>query len=222
MAEREEETERRCIVTRNVAPTDELIRFVADPEGWIVADLKGNLPGRGAWVSARAQLVAEAERKNLFARSLKTEVKVAPGLADRVGDLLAAAALNTLSLARKAGLLVSGFAKVEAAIAGGRVVGLVHASDAAADGIRKIEQAVRRAGRPAPAGINQFTSRQLNLALGGTNVIHAALLAGRLSHDVLKRVALLARYHGSSEPQGVGPLADPTDTPRLPLGHTTE
>ncbi len=79
-------------------------------------DLRRRLPGRGVWVTARKEIVAAAERKRLFARGFKAPVAVDPGLADRVGQLLEDGAVQAL-LARKAGELVAGFAKVEAAIA---------------------------------------------------------------------------------------------------------
>ena len=52
--------ERTCIVTRKCGPPEDLIRFVAGPDGTVVPDLKAALPGRGAWVSARASLVERA------------------------------------------------------------------------------------------------------------------------------------------------------------------
>ncbi|MFO1184832.1 MAG: RNA-binding protein [Bauldia sp.] len=208
-----DDTERRCIVTRRVAPADDLIRFVADPQGWVVPDIKRNLPGRGAWVVAHRQAVAEAVRKNLFARALKSEVKAAAGLADQVAERLAADALATISLARKAGLLVTGFTKVEAAIAGRAAVALIHASDAAADGVRKLEQAARRFDDYRPIAVKEFSSQQLNLALGGTNVIHAALLAGRLSEEALKRIAVLSRYCGAP---AASPVAGQLETTTIP------
>ncbi len=59
-----------------------LIRFVASPDGVVVADLKGRLPGRGAWVTARRDVVEQAIAKRLFARALKRDVTVAGDLAD--------------------------------------------------------------------------------------------------------------------------------------------
>ena len=55
-------TMRMCAVSREVRPIDELIRFVVSPSGEVVADLKRKLPGRGLWVSASRQAVAEAVR----------------------------------------------------------------------------------------------------------------------------------------------------------------
>jgi predicted RNA-binding protein YlxR (DUF448 family) len=133
MAGKDEATERTCIVTRQVLPVAALIRFVVSPDREVVPDLRRRLPGRGVWVTATAEKVALAERKHLFARGFGEAVTVAPGLADRVGDLLHQGAVAALSLARKAGTAVSGFAKVEAALEAGTVAALIHAAGADGD-----------------------------------------------------------------------------------------
>lgn len=196
MPRRNEPLERMCIVTRQTRPVDELIRFVAAPDGSVVADLRHRLPGRGVWVSADARSVAEAERKRLFGRAFKEAVVVAPGLADRVAERLTESALASLSLARKAGSLVLGFAKVEAAIGTGGVAALIEASDGGEDGLRKMEAALRRrhGAEPGIPVLRPFTAEQLSLALGRPHVIHAALLAGRASQNVIDHVAALARF----------------------------
>ena len=51
------EPERTCIVTREAGSPEGLIRFVVAPDGTVVADLRRKLPGRGAWVTARADVV---------------------------------------------------------------------------------------------------------------------------------------------------------------------
>jgi predicted RNA-binding protein YlxR (DUF448 family) len=192
-----EPTERTCIVTRQQKPVDELIRFVCAPDGEVVADLRRKLPGRGVWVTASAEMVATAERKHLFDRQFEGEVKVAPGLAERVDALLLSAATGALALARKAGALVGGFGKVEAALGSDPVVAVVHATDAGADGVSKLGQAARRRfGDGKRPVIRCFGPEQLDLAFGRTNVIHAALLAGSAGNNVLARVSDLLRFRG--------------------------
>jgi hypothetical protein len=132
-------------------------------------------------------------------------VTVEPGLAERVAELLAKAAVAALSLARKAGSVVAGFAKVEAALRNEPVVALVHASEASADGSAKLDAAMRR--RFGPGGlpvIRCFTGAQLDLAFGRSNVIHAALLAGPASNNVLARVDDLIRYLGGNGDETAG------------------
>lgn len=200
MPRRSEPTERQCLVSREVRPTGELLRFVLGPGDAVVPDLKRVLPGRGVWVTATRDAVAEAERKRLFARGFKAQVTVDAGLADRVDALLETAALGALGLARKAGALVTGFAKVESAVGGGEAVALVEATDAAEDGMRKLTSAVvRRFGTPDGVPVVRlFSSDQMGLALGLTNVIHAAVLAGPAGNGFLACASALVRYRGPS------------------------
>jgi uncharacterized protein len=204
-------TARLCVATRAVRPVGELIRFVAGPEG-LVPDLKRRLPGRGVWVTARRTDVEIAVKRHAFQKSLRAEVRVPPALADVVDGLLERAALDALSIVHKASQVVTGFMKVEAAIAGGPVVALLHARDAGADGARKLAAALMRRGETAGATeiVASFTTAQLDLALGRLNVVHAALLAGRAGETFLARWRILERFRavepddgkpGSSRPQ---------------------
>lgn len=79
---------RTCIVTRESGSPDELLRFVAGPDGRVVPDLKRQLPGRGCWVKAERRFVEKAVAKKLFARALRSEVKAEAALADEVDRLL--------------------------------------------------------------------------------------------------------------------------------------
>lgn len=200
MPRKNEPLERCCALTREVLPVSALLRFVEGPDGALVPDLKANLPGRGVWVTASAQAVHEAQKKRVFARSLKSAVRVEPGLAERVDGLLEQAALGALSMTRKAGQIVTGFAKVEAALKGGDVAGLIQACDGAEDGVGKLAAiaAARFGGTGGFPIIRLFTSAQLDLALGRSNVIHAALLVGRASESFLERARRLERFRSGS------------------------
>ena len=183
---------RCCAVTRSLRPVGDLIRFVVSPDGAVLADLKRKLPGRGLWVTARRTAVREAVRRRAFARGFHREVAVAPDLPERVETLLTRAALDALAIAAKASRVVSGFAAVNAALTQGEAVALLHAREAAPDGVRKLAAAAAR--RPVPAVVALFTSPQLDLALGRSNVIHAALLPGRESDGFLMRCASVERF----------------------------
>lgn len=188
--------ERLCVVTRTVRPVDELIRFVAGPDG-LVPDIKHKLPGRGVWVEGRRHSVAEAVRRGVFSRALKKPVKVPADLPDMVERLLVRAALDALAIAHKAGQVAAGYAKVENAIARGGVVALIHAAEASPDGPRKLAAALGRCtaiGDQKVAIIRGFGSAELDLALGRSNVVHAALLAGRASDTFLARWRDLERF----------------------------
>jgi predicted RNA-binding protein YlxR (DUF448 family) len=189
--------QRLCIATRTVRPVDHMIRFVVGPDGAIVPDIKGKLPGRGVWVTANRTALATAVSRKAFGRSFKREVRVAHDLAGMTEHLLERAALDALAIAHKAGRVAAGFAKVEAALSAEPVAALIRAADASPEGVRKLDAAVRRRlgeGTGDPAVIDRFSSTQLDLALGRSNVVHAALLAGPASAGFLARWRSLARF----------------------------
>ena len=183
-------TMRMCAVTREVRPIGELIRFVVSPQGEVIPDLKRKLPGRGLWVSASRRTVAEAVRRNQFSKGFKREIRAATTLPADTEALLVRSATEALAMVAKAGQVVSGFSKVEGALRDGQAQALIHASDGAADGIRKLDAIVRQKhgnsgeSQESPTEfpiVNVLTSEELDLALGRSNVIHAALLAGPAS-----------------------------------------
>ena len=203
--------ERTCIVTRTRAEPDGLIRFVVGPDVAVVPDLKRKLPGRGCWVTADRAHVDKAVAKKLFARALKTEVKVPAELGALVDTLLAKNALGALGLARKAGAVALGAAKVEATVRSGKALAVVHAVEASADGVRKIDQARRATealGGPEIAAYKLFAEDELSLAFGGTNVIHAALLASDAGQSALRRLIALDRYRGGSHGATLAAVAE--------------
>jgi predicted RNA-binding protein YlxR (DUF448 family) len=189
------ERERLCVVTRQVRPVADLIRFVIGPDGAAVPDLKRKLPGRGVWVTATQDAVGNAIKRKAFSRGFKRDVRLPADLVGRTELLLEKAALDALAIAGKAGLVLTGFARVEAALAHEPVIALLHAAEASPDGVRKLDAALHR----GPAGgqvamVRSLTSAQLDLALGRPNVIHAALLAGSASDTFLARLRRVERF----------------------------
>ena len=207
-----DDTVRRCALTRMRLPKQDLIRFVLAPTGEIVPDLKERLPGRGGWVTADHAVVAEAAKRNVFARALKVQAKVPAGLARQVDRLLVEAALGALALANKAGEVVFGTAKVEEAIAKAKVAALIHASDAAEDGCRKLDGRFRAAARgETPPPIRLFSAGELGLASGKTNVIHAALIQGGAAAKFLASASRAERYRKGSAAAFAQPIGSDTD-----------
>ena len=190
-------TERTCALTREIKPISELVRFVVGPAGEAVPDVKRKLPGRGIWITATRAAIADASERNVFARGFRKEVRVPGDLAVQTERLLERAALDALAITGKAGAIVAGFSKVEAALGREDVLALIHAADAADNGTRKLAAALQRntGGKPGQiALIDAFTGAQLDLALSRPNVVHAALLAGPGSETFLARVARLTRF----------------------------
>ena len=207
-------TVRMCAVSREVRPIDELIRFVVAPSGEVIADLKCKLPGRGLWVSASRKAVEEAVRRHHFGRGFKRDVGVPPTLAADTEKLLARGAVEALAMAAKAGQVLSGFGKVEGALGARQtsIGAVLHASDGAVDGIRKLDALARQnRGNTAKSQeipiVTALTSAELDLALGRSNVVHAALLAGPASRTFLSRSQTLVRYRSADDDKTAGTAA---------------
>lgn len=193
-ARQRDEPERRCIVSRESLPRAGLIRFVVGPDGVLVPDLAGRLPGRGLWVTADRALLDRAVARNLFARAAREAVAVPEGLVAQVEAMLARRVVDAIALARKAGQAVAGLEKVKAALVAGEAALLIQAADGSERG--------RAALRP-PEGENSLVScllgHELGLAFARDSVIHAAVLAGGLAdriRDEARRLAGL-RIEGS-------------------------
>jgi predicted RNA-binding protein YlxR (DUF448 family) len=216
------EPERTCIVSRTVQPAAELIRFVVGPDLQVVPDLKHKLPGRGVWVTARADMVEEAVKRRLFNRAFKAEVKAPTTLAQDIGQTMRNELRQSLALANKAGVVISGFAKVESAISEKPLAALIHAAEAAEDGKRKLANQLRKRLGGAISGfpvIQDLSNDELDLALGRSHVIHAALVAGAGSDGFLNRWRRYRFYSGrGADPVGLKGEAGDTDDLIEPAG----
>ena len=171
--------ERRCLVTGEVQPKRGLIRFVASPEGVVAPDILGRLPGRGFYVAAEREALETAVAKGAFARGAKRPVTVPDGLVDLVETLLARRVIESISLARKAGLAVAGYEKVKDWLGKDAVRILFQASDGSERGKSKLHP---------PGGRGSFfevlTASELGLSFGRERVIHAALGKGGLTERI--------------------------------------
>ena len=189
MAERTDATTRRCLVTRQVLPRERLLRFVVDPEGRVRPDPDARLPGRGMWLSADRNVVNKAVARNLFARAARAPARVEVDLVEQIERLLARRALDTLGLARRAGQVAVGFEQVRLSLRAGTAAVLVTATDAAADGRRKL-----RGLAPQLPLITAFTSTELGAALGRESLMHVAVAPGGLAQRLLRDVGRLAGF----------------------------
>jgi uncharacterized protein len=192
---------RTCVVTGFEAEPEAMLRFALSPEGVVTPDIHRRLPGRGVWTQLDINVVAKAVQRKAFSRGFKNEAKADATLPELVDRLLEDAALRLLSFANKAGLVVSGAMKVESAIRGRKIFALLQASDGAPDGAAKLDRLVRGVfgeRETSVARINLFASCQLDLALGRSNVIHAALSAGPTSAAFLVKAGRLVQYRAGA------------------------
>jgi uncharacterized protein len=180
---------RRCIVTGDIRPKAELLRFVVGPDGAVVPDIAGRLPGRGLWLTARRDIVAAAIGKRLFGKAARASVTVPGDLAERIDGLLRDRCRDLVAMARRAGGAVAGFEKVRAALRNGEAAVVL----AAADGGESGREKVRGVGRELPL-VEVLSAAELGTAFGRDHVVHAALPPGRLTREVLAAAERLAAY----------------------------
>lgn len=204
-AARRVEPERMCAVTRAVRDASQLIRFVAGPDGQVVPDIDHKLPGRGVWLTCNKEIVEKAIKIKAFSRALKASAVADAGLSERVGALLRRKALETLALANKSGLVVSGFQKVDTVVANGKAAVLVGAADAAADGRGKLERkfhAVQASKGRTTVVITNLSNDEISLAIGRAGVVHAALTPGGLTDRFEREARRVALYEASGSKLG--------------------
>jgi predicted RNA-binding protein YlxR (DUF448 family) len=188
---------RRCIVTGEVHRKAELLRFVVGPDGRIVPDVAGRLPGRGLWLSPSRNVVKTACDKKAFARAARRAVETPDNLDDLAERLLARRLQEGLALARRAGVAVAGHEKVRAVLRSGPVGVLFAAADAGTDG-----QARRRAlldGHAAgtPALIACLSGSELGVAFGRDRAVHVAVRPGKLAERLVADAARLAGFRAA-------------------------
>lgn len=188
--------ERKCLVTQESGPKAGLIRFVTGPDGAVVPDVMGKLPGRGYYVTAERAILEQAVAKRVFARGAKQQVTVTDGMVALIETQLAARVIHYVALARKAGQAVAGFEKVKSWLSKEDVKVLLQASDGSERGKAKLW---------TPEGARYFnclSSEELGMAFGRGTVIHGAVSAGGLSKHIVEDAAKL---RGLRENAGAGP-----------------
>lgn len=201
---------RKCLVTGDVYPASELIRFVCAPDGQIIPDVAAKLPGRGCWILANREILEAAIKRKIFLRfghqvlsnaskgdleeldekkveeGKKRTVTVNDDLMDQIEMLLKKRCLDYLGLANRAGNVISGFEKVRATLKSGKTTVLMNASDGAENGRSKMCQ-----GLDNLQVIDMFTRDDLSQAIGNENAVHLALLPGGIRTSLLRE---LSRY----------------------------
>lgn len=184
---------RTCIVTRSEKDPGSLIRFVLDGSDAVVPDIKRKLPGRGVWVSATRSHIDQACKRGLFERGFRKKVQVDPNLADLVEMLFEQSVIGLLAMARKAGVLVSGRAKVEDLIRSGDAALILRAKDVDGDSKTKIEGVLARFA-PEVEVFEHFERDVLDGITAGANTAHIGIATSGLAQRTIDLLKRLERY----------------------------
>jgi len=140
--------ERSCLGCGTVREKDDLLRFVLAPDTSLVVDLKGKLPGRGAYTCLSRKCLEQAIRKKRFAAAFKTPLTGIDGevLVSALRRLITERISGYLSLAAKAGKVFSGGDAVAAGLRSGKAGLLFMATDLSEESRKKYASVARHAG----------------------------------------------------------------------------
>lgn len=177
---------RRCLVTRERLPKEAMIRFVLDPDRNLVPDLAERLPGRGMWLSARADVIEQAARRGAFQKAARGEVHVPPELRARIEDGLRGRVRDLVGFARRAGQAVSGWQAAREWLQAGRAGLMVQAADGS-----PAEKARLVGHRPVPV-VAPLQAAELGAPFGRDRAVHVAIARGRLAERIAAEAARLA------------------------------
>lgn len=180
---------RRCIVTRESLPTSRMVRFVVAPDDAVVPDIRGKLPGRGLWLTARRDIVDRASAANLFARAARRRVVVGDDLSDRVESLLRERCLELIGMARRAGQAVAGYEKVRGYLQSGRARAIVVACDAAPGSRAKI-----MGSASGVMIVDGLSAAELGRVFGREAVVHVGIGSRELAARLVEQADRLAGF----------------------------
>jgi len=184
-----QDTTRKCIVTGITAEKSSLLRFVAVENVGMVPDFKKKLGGKGVYVvNAKSQL-QKAVKGNLFVKAVKHKIKVDDNLAETVEDILRKQALQSISLARKAGCLVWGLDKALEIIKKGKAAFVLEAIDAGDDGKKKMASHAKNMEI-----YKLFNSKELDEELNRENTVYLVFIKSNISEMVRDAFIRLTSY----------------------------
>jgi hypothetical protein len=163
-----------------------MIRFVLGPDRLLVADLAGRLPGRGMWLSAKADVLERAVTRGAFAKAARGPVQLPPDLHGQIADGLRRRVRDLLGMARRAGQAVSGFHAAREWLQAGRAGLLVEASDGST-----AERARLRGGRDVPV-VTPLPATEMGGVFGRDHAVHVAVAPGRLAEAIATESGRLA------------------------------
>lgn len=167
--------ERKCILDGAVKPVSDLLRFV-EINNALLPDFNKKLPGKGMYVTNNRLSLQKAIDKKLFHKVSRHCLKIEDNFIQTVENIIKQKALDSLNLARKSGVLISGFEKLKEAIKKNKVDFIIQASDAGNDGKEKMVLLAKNIEI-----FNLFSIDELDRALKKENTVHVAVLKSQMA-----------------------------------------
>ena len=175
-AEKRDVGVRRCIVTRAKRPQEQLLRYVVDPDGVVVADVAGRLPGRGVWVTPDRAILAKAIGGGRFKAGFRADVTTPDNLLAETERLLDRRLVELVGLARGAGHIAAGWEQARE-FARKHAIGLALVAADAAPGARRKLLGLA-SGAPV---MDMLDAATLGRAMGRERVVNALVMRGKFA-----------------------------------------
>lgn len=198
---------RKCVLSGERADNSTLIRLALGPDDSVAPDIHAKAPGRGAWIGVCATELSAAQEKGKLAGALKRAFKTSKltlcdDMAGRINSALEKAFLERLGLEARAGNLILGAEKIDAAARSGQIFLLLHASDASADGSGKRDQSLRVGNGEegsGKGGVKLPVDRDvISAALGRSNAVHLGLIDKKAAERVMHHLGRWLNFNGCS------------------------
>ncbi len=140
--------QRSCLGCGATTDKGALLRFVLGPDGFLTPDLKGKLPGRGAYICPLRSCLGLAIKKKRFPASFKSPVSGIDQekIVFAIRTIVTERVRGYLSLAAKAGEVFSGSDAVAGRLRGGKVGVLFIATDLSEESRKKFSAMAGHAG----------------------------------------------------------------------------
>ncbi|MEF8793763.1 DUF448 domain-containing protein [Thiohalorhabdus sp.] len=173
--------QRTCHACRRSAPQSELLRFVCSPDGAAVLDLRGKLPGRGAYLCPDPGCLRKGIKAKGVAQALgcRPPAEDAEALQRQAVEGLARMLTENLGHAHRAGAVVPGVDRVTQALEQGQAHWVLAASDAAE---RTRTWVATRVGNARV--VTALTKSELGAVLGTAEVGLLAITQPRLAEKI--------------------------------------
>lgn len=183
--------ERKCIVLGEIESKEDLLRFT-EVDGKLVPDFSKKLSGRGVYVTNSLSVLKKAIDKKLFSKAFKKNLNEKEEVIEVVENILKKKGLESINLAKKAGVLITGFEKVKEVVVKQKAAFIIEAGDAGDDGRKKMLSLAK--------GLKIFsfyTIEELDKALDRVNTVHVAVKASKMADMVYGDLFKLEKFFNS-------------------------
>ncbi len=182
-------TERRCIISKQPLDPKYALRLVVDPNGQIIFDLKGKLPGRGYWIAANRDVINvlqtnRKKRQQIFGGAILPEnfhASLEIALKNHI--------IQQIGLARRAGIICFGFEKIKEWIQSNKVALALIASDASEAETQRLK--IKNFGCPF---FELLSGEELAAVFSHSYIAYMVFNSGNLTENI---------YNSSSRLQGL-------------------